>query len=567
MKKKILMAIILIALFSPFSLKAQYKIDVKITDATDTVCYLAHHYGKHQRIVDTVDIMAGKQITFQGNKSLNGGIYMIVYPTPKGNILTEIMIDEDQEFAIEYKSSDHLNTMKIDGSELNTIYYQYMKDQLPIRKKINTYTQDFKRCQNSEDESLFVKNFNDSVFKANTPKLEPSKKKKKKKKKKGAVVEENPIVLDTISSCESLREMVIELNQQIVNQQDAIIAKYPDMFISTLFNMMKDVEIPASITDRKERFFYTRDHYFDNIDFTDKKILNTPIVEGKIVHWLDKMNYQMPDSIIVAVDKIMKLVPHDSTVFEYVLRKVSSKYEKSKIMCMDKVMVHIFRKYYITEKEEHGWDLHSGLPDNLRSWWFSDDTQKKVLEFVATHAHIQCGNAVQDLIMQDTEGRFHQLKKVNAKYTLALFWSATCGHCKKTVPKIKSLYDLLKQKENGFEVFAVCIDPINDDPVKRKVDPLNKFISKHQLDWINVQDDQNTNAFRTAYNVFSTPKLYLLDEDKKLIFKDFDIKVLAEFLSDKLGVELTDEVKDELGFNDLLDKDHDHDGHGHDHKH
>lgn len=58
-----------------------------------------------------------------------------------------------------------------------------------------------------------------------------------------------------------------------------------------------------------------------------------------------------------------------------------------------------------------------------------------------------------------------------------------------------------------------------------------KYIDDNQLyDFINCYDPNYRTNFRIYYDVFSTPTIYLLDKDKKIVAKRLDIDNLKGFL-------------------------------------
>ena len=52
-----------------------------------------------------------------------------------------------------------------------------------------------------------------------------------------------------------------------------------------------------------------------------------------------------------------------------------------------------------------------------------------------------------DLIWKD----FYSLK---SEYTILYFWDPVCGHCKKTTPKMQTLYEK-KFNDRNIEIFAI----------------------------------------------------------------------------------------------------------------
>jgi hypothetical protein len=75
----------------------------------------------------------------------------------------------------------------------------------------------------------------------------------------------------------------------------------------------------------------------------------------------------------------------------------------------------------------------------------------------------------------------------------------------------------------GIKVFAVCTQ--ND---KKEWED---FIADNDLfDFINCYDPHYQNNFRVYYDIYSTPTVYLLDKDKKIIAKRLDLENLKSFL-------------------------------------
>ena len=141
--------------------------------------------------------------------------------------------------------------------------------------------------------------------------------------------------------------------------------------------------------------------------------------------------------------------------------------------------------------------------------------------------------------MKDTNGIIHKLYDVEAKYTLLIFFGPDCGHCKKELPKVKKVVDSLTaapkflspHKSVDVKVYAV-----QTEFDKKKWE---KFIVNQGIgDWINVGDilkdpDGNPAAssnWRDQYDIYSTPVIYLLDKDKKILAKRISYKQISEII-------------------------------------
>jgi hypothetical protein len=62
------------------------------------------------------------------------------------------------------------------------------------------------------------------------------------------------------------------------------------------------------------------------------------------------------------------------------------------------------------------------------------------------------------------------------------------------------------------------------------VDEWKKFIDEHHFDWINVWDKYNFTNFRNLYDIYSTPTIYILDKNKKIIAKRIGVDQIEKFI-------------------------------------
>ena len=58
-------------------------------------------------------------------------------------------------------------------------------------------------------------------------------------------------------------------------------------------------------------------------------------------------------------------------------------------------------------------------------------------------------------------------------------------------------------------------------------------------DWLNVWDSYTATDFKNIYDIYSTPVVYLLDENKRILAKRIGVEQLEDFydnyFKDKLG--------------------------------
>ena len=79
------------------------------------------------------------------------------------------------------------------------------------------------------------------------------------------------------------------ISKEVVAYQKQLVAENPTTLVSKIVKMSMDVEVPevprkadGSMLDSNFAYHYFRDHYFDNIDLNDDRLLSTPVFHNKL---------------------------------------------------------------------------------------------------------------------------------------------------------------------------------------------------------------------------------------------------------------------------------------------
>jgi thiol-disulfide isomerase/thioredoxin len=236
-------------------------------------------------------------------------------------------------------------------------------------------------------------------------------------------------------------------------------------------------------------------HYFDNFTFSDPRLIYTPVFAQKVDFYFDKLVVPVRDSLEVDIDKVMNLAAANKEMQTYMAWFLSLKYETSQVMGHDALFVYIVRKY-----------LETGKVD-----WQYPEVKDNILKRVNTLEPLLLGKPAPNLILLDTMNVAHSLIATKAKYTLVFFWESNCGHCNQEMPKVLKFYEEFHTKYN-LEIYGIITDT---SLVKWKA-----YIRKNDMKWINVNGHLSLSGnYHTAYDIRSTPIMYLLDEDKKILTK------------------------------------------------
>jgi peroxiredoxin len=163
-------------------------------------------------------------------------------------------------------------------------------------------------------------------------------------------------------------------------------------------------------------------------------------------------------------------------------------------------------KYYVTNQ----------------AYWISEEQKEKIISRAYAIAPNLIGQKAAALALQDSVGKPKSLYDVKAKYTVLVFWDPTCGHCITEVPKLDSAYKA-SWKKKGVVMYGVKTDGTQAE--------WTKFIKDKDLSgWIHVWDPGYKSNYRKFYDVYSTPLVYLLDANKKILAKRLGVEQLEGFL-------------------------------------
>jgi thiol-disulfide isomerase/thioredoxin len=475
-------ALLCFIVFSLNTICQGYDIKVQINGLADKQVILGHYLSKSMYPDDTVKIDSKGYGEFKGSKKLPGGMYLIYLPNSR---YFDIVMGEDQVFTIETDTIDFLKTMVIKGSDENVIFLDFQKYMALLRVQADSLTQLIKSQSSSKEKELF------------TAKLK-------------------------------------EINENRIARIENIKKDHPGLFVSDFLMATLDVIVPTPpkdnngvVKDSAWQYYYYRNHYFDNFNIADPRMLRTPLYEDKIMTFLTKVVPQFPDSLIPQVDYFIEKSRSDSGLFRFMLITLFNYFGKSNIMGMDAVQVHIADKYYIHE-----------------SWWsdakfvadLKDRTEKAkplLIGAIAPDAELMSippehfKSALSDTLLRRYPhvGTKINLRQVKAKYLVLLFWEADCGHCKIAVPELYKIYEKSLQQ---FNVKVLAISTLFGEDGKAKwVD----FVNEHGLyNWINAWNPYSYD-FKLKYDVITTPQIYILDENKKIIAKKISPGQVEEIIS------------------------------------
>jgi thiol-disulfide isomerase/thioredoxin len=309
-----------------------------------------------------------------------------------------------------------------------------------------------------------------------------------------------------------IKEKQTALDAEVKKYKTDIIEKHPGILLTAIFKASTEPEVPQAplkADGTKDSLFpyrYFRAHYFDNIDMKDDRLLRTPVFAPKIKQYIERIIPQHPDSICVGATKMISLTNDKSDIFKYLVFYITNTYEKSNIMGMDAVFVCMAEQYYLSGK----------------AFWIDSTQTEKIRERVTALKPCLIGKQAYNMRLLKPDFQPIALHDIKSKYTIVYFWDPSCGHCQKVTPKLSEFYKTSREKFD-VEVMGVYIETDTTEWFK--------YIKEKELTWLNAADLTLKTNFRAYYDIYSTPVIYVLDRNKKIIAKRIDVENLADFLT------------------------------------
>ncbi|MFT3885288.1 MAG: DUF5106 domain-containing protein [Flavobacteriales bacterium] len=343
---------------------------------------------------------------------------------------------------------------------------------------------------------------------------------------------------DPISKAATKKKLQ-DLEREIKDYQVALVAKAPNTLTGMIVKMstaVDEVEVkkPDGSIDSLASYYAYRQHFWDNTDLTDERILRTPVFQNKFDEYIGKVIPQVPDTINRWADDIIRRMDQGDELFKFAVHTITYKYETSDIMGMDAVFVHMAQTYYCPGPNGKG-----------RATWMPADKLKQMCERAEKWAPLIIGSKGKDIILPDTtEERWLDYYRLPQEYVLLVFWDPHCGHCKKALPELYEEYKT-KLKPLNVEVFAVA--NASDSVL---FNDWKAFIREHDLRWVNVgttwhmyQDAKKASYkyvpryttieslnYASTWDIYSTPRFFLMDGDRKIVGKQLAVDQMVELI-------------------------------------
>ncbi len=294
------------------------------------------------------------------------------------------------------------------------------------------------------------------------------------------------------------------LQKEIRKYRDSFLKKNTGTFASKLIKVSIIPE-PNELFDTKEMYQFYQKHFWDNVDLTDARMLNTPLLPEKIDEYIDKLTNPNVDSLTNSAVSLIEKTKGNKDMFRFFLSSLVRKFENPKINGTEGVYVNLVDKYYISKQ----------------ATWIDDYTLNSIKQKSETMKPLLLGKVFPDMELKNTADKVFKISELDTKYTVVFFYSPTCSHCIATMPKVKKFYE--DYKSQGVKVLAISV---REGGSVWKDFIVNQGISEFDNGW-EAKDD---GFYYYKYDVTIFPTIYVLNEKKQIIGRKLAGEELGSFI-------------------------------------
>lgn len=314
------------------------------------------------------------------------------------------------------------------------------------------------------------------------------------------------------------REKFTKISDQVKAYQQQLMDKNPATMTARLLKTTLAIEIPAApkkadgTIDSTFQLRYYRQHFFDNFDLADDALIRLPrpAYQEKVKEYLEKLYAPVPDTIMKAIDGLVEKAKKNPETYKYLIWSCMFMYQNPEVMGLDEVFVRLYDKYFAT-----------GAMD----YWIAASMKKSVKEYADKLRTSLVGKTGSNLIMQDLSLQPKSMYDIKNKYTILWIYDPECGHCKEETPKLVEFYNKNRTKFD-VQVYSVASDT--------SLQKMRTFIKTMKMEsFVNVNGPRSymPQHYSKLYYSESTPSIYILDRDHKIIAKKLPVKQLEDFFT------------------------------------
>jgi thiol-disulfide isomerase/thioredoxin len=294
---------------------------------------------------------------------------------------------------------------------------------------------------------------------------------------------------------------------------ESLIRKNPDLYSTRYIRSYLLPLIPSGL-NREERSDYLKEHFFDEVDFTDSLLLRSNAFNRLAIEYLSLFRIPGMDResqakmFTQAVDNILLHAYVSPAVYEYLVAYLVDGFEQFQ---MESVVYHIARKNL----------------ENIQC----QPTRNDILETrLKSYLSLRTGAMLPDYSFTAKSGNEVSFSSTRKPFTLLLFWASWCPHCKQLIMQLDRLYE--QQYQNVLRVLSVSLDTSSV--------AYNTAALGINRNWVFYCDYKGWESdIVNKHYVYATPTMILFDKKRIILAKPFSLRELDSALREAMNLQKT----------------------------
>ena len=246
-------------------------------------------------------------------------------------------------------------------------------------------------------------------------------------------------------------------------------------------------------------------NFFNDVDFKDVSLIPTDILTNKIFDFLsiqltnEQNEEQKIMALILGSDNVLNRAVVEYEMYKFVYQFLLDTFKELRF---DDVVDYLTRVPYSEEIE------------------CTEEQYRELLAIAEFNSRASLGSVAENISGKTVFDKEFSLYEIESDYTIVYFWSYTCVHCRENLKELKSFLD----NNPDFSLVAVS--------VKGDLRKIKNVIKKNKIDGFFYHDGLEWDCpYVSDYAVTATPSFFLLDKNKKIVYKPFDFKELVDFVN------------------------------------
>lgn len=420
---------------------------------------LAYYYGSKVFLQDSISIEPHGELSYTG--PFHKGIYLLVFPDSG---VYEFMINNMYEHSINIFPEKNSYSCTIQGDSISIAFDVYSKTMTKIVKCIDS-----------------LRNEISGIDKVETKKY----------------------LKESIRHCKDSLQFVKEYYANI----------YKGTFLGNYIQAQLPVLMPVSYKNEAGvydslnwllKLHYYKNHYLDNIDWDDSRLIYTPVMEEKINDYLEKIAKHEARSQSEAIDTILHRVKNQE-VTKFLTEMLLKRFGKLKHKAIEEyAYLYLIKNYYLEGKTP----------------WINDEQS---ILFQNEYDDLLPGSSGQkapDISLPDKNDHLINLYDIHSEYLLVFFWNYECKYCKRILQELASLVS-----KYGYQDIKVLTVFTGED-----LDIWKAYLArKIPKSWYNTYQTGQKIKPANTYNVSNIPSIFLLNSNKLILNKNVTVSELDNY--------------------------------------